>query len=176
MRCRAAVLGERQRREHLRHAVATALLAGGDGDALPVRALLHGALAGDAAASSAPRCTGCSAATPSSVAFCTVKSIFSLEDTPCTSVTRKRRLALERPVREHVHAHAQALDGGDAPGILAAAPVEQRDFLARAQPQHVHRVVRGVVGQQRDAARAQIFLGMEARNRAPAFRAYSDSA
>ena len=67
-------------------------------------------------------------------------------DTPCTSVTRSGDSRSTGAVLQQVDRDPQPLHRGDARGELAAAAVEQRHLVALAQPQHVHRVVRRVLG------------------------------
>ena len=133
---------------HLRDAVAAALLAGGDGDLLPVRVACRGALA------FRPRDRGggehrldLGDAELDRLAHREVHALAGGD--ALDEHHAQRRLALDRAVLEHIDQHFQPLDRRDARGVLAAAAVEQRDLVARAHAQHVHRVVRAVVGQQR---------------------------
>ena len=74
----------------------------------------------------------------------------------------QRRLALDRVVGEDIGRDAQLYHRGDAPRMLAAAPVEQRDGVPGAQTQYVDGVVRGVLGQEAGAACAQRRIDVEA--------------
>ena len=49
------------------------------------------------------------------------------------------------------------------PAYSPPLAVEQRHLFPDAQPQHMHRVVRGVLGQLRRAAGAERGVGVEAR-------------
>jgi hypothetical protein len=75
----------------------------------------------------------------------------------------QRRLALDRAVAEHVDGYARALNRRDARGVLAAAAIEQNHFVAAAQAQHAHRVMRGFLGERAGRAFAQPAFDIEAR-------------
>src|SRR5438270_1343005 len=118
-------------RTHRRYAIAAALLAGGDGDLLPVRLARGGALA----LRSRHR-RGCKHGMDLGGA-----EFDRLADREVHAFTRgdalyedhaKRRFALERAVLENIDEQLQPLGRGDARGIFAAAAVEQRDVVAGA--------------------------------------------
>ena len=76
----------------------------------------------------------------------------------------QRRLALDRAVLEHIDQHRQPLDRRHAGGIFAAATVEERDVVAGADAQHVHRVMRALFGQQAARSGAQRGIDVKARH------------
>jgi hypothetical protein len=76
------------RRSHHRHPVAPALLAGGDGDRLPVRAFLVGALPLSLSTLRSAK-SGVMLAAPSSVAFSTSQSMRSLAVMPASRCTAR---------------------------------------------------------------------------------------
>jgi hypothetical protein len=59
----------------------------------------------------------------------------------------ERRFALDRIVRADRHGRAAPPRGGDRRAPFASRAVEQRHRVAVAQPQHAQRVVRGGLGQ-----------------------------
>ena len=75
--------------------------------------------------------TGAIALTPSSVAFCNVQSMRSPRETPCTSVIASGDSGRPAIALQQSDAHRAAGDRGDLGAMLAAAPIEDREPVAR---------------------------------------------
>ena len=92
--------------------------------------------------------TGMIRFTPSSVAFCTTRSMRSPRDTPCTSATRERRLAVNRrcPLTATSSASLSMLR---ARCVLAAAAINESHCIADADPKNAHDAMGGFPRQGR---------------------------
>ena len=103
-------------------------------------------------------------ATPSSVAFCRIQSIFSPRAMPCASVSAQRRFAIDL-------AHGADFRGDRAFGqrrerrvVLAAIAIEQDQRMAALQAQHARDMLAGLFRQQHFVAGSQRLVDMNAGN------------
>ena len=148
---------------HRRDAIAAALLAGGNGDLLPVRMARRRALAlGSRHGRGGEQGMDLRDAELDALSHRKIHA-FAARDA-LREHQAKRRLALDRAMREYIDQQFQSLDRGDARRVLAAATVEEGDVIAGVYAQHMHRVMRALFRQRTTHAGAKRGVDVKARH------------